>query len=540
MARITIASVSESEPLAATIWLGLDQMPLTRDMSCTNTSWEPTPTPAAVLVAHTKAAEASPTWRERLSWLLGRLTGTPVWIFSAAEDAAHGTLRCSGLEHLVICSDRTSDISEFVRTVAQSYDDSELLGRALTGAGAGAVLTRASGAGTLIGGIIGLVSADNSGLRPAGLPFACWSCGARYRLHLLARPSALKCFQCGQRYELPAASVVPTKGAVPSASLTQLRPTPRRRKRVLRRSRITTTEPTVTTSNYDVALSFAGEQRAYVQRVAESLRAGGASVFFDEFEAVALWGHDLAVRFDTVYRSSARFVVPFVSAAYASKAWPQHEFRSALATAVQSVEPYILPVRFDQTELPGLRPTIHYLDGVKLTPDEVARAILQRLTGETASAPLPSEVSPRLRALPPSDFNPYAETEVAVRLLRSGLERRTAELEGRGFGVHTQDRNGRFMLRIMRSGASVYGLDVWIGGDWGDNTICFSIGASRMSSNGVNATGTVEWDRERGLPLIVLHNMSLLPNLGDTYRLTGDELAEAIWNEICNRFERGF
>jgi len=42
-----------------------------------------------------------------------------------------------------------------------------------------------------------------------------------------------------------------------------------------------------------VALSFAGEDRGYVRSVAEGLKAKGVSVFYDEFEEVALWGENL-------------------------------------------------------------------------------------------------------------------------------------------------------------------------------------------------------------------------------------------------------
>jgi hypothetical protein len=44
---------------------------------------------------------------------------------------------------------------------------------------------------------------------------------------------------------------------------------------------------------YDVALSFAGEDRDYVRAVAESLRKREKRVFFDEFEKARLWGKDL-------------------------------------------------------------------------------------------------------------------------------------------------------------------------------------------------------------------------------------------------------
>ena len=44
---------------------------------------------------------------------------------------------------------------------------------------------------------------------------------------------------------------------------------------------------------YDVALSFAGEDRAYVEEVAQTLRTLGVSVFYDKFEEAELWGKDL-------------------------------------------------------------------------------------------------------------------------------------------------------------------------------------------------------------------------------------------------------
>src|SRR5262249_49140124 len=41
---------------------------------------------------------------------------------------------------------------------------------------------------------------------------------------------------------------------------------------------------------YQVALSFAGERRHYVDAVARSLQARGIAVFYDRFEPVTLWG----------------------------------------------------------------------------------------------------------------------------------------------------------------------------------------------------------------------------------------------------------
>jgi hypothetical protein len=76
---------------------------------------------------------------------------------------------------------------------------------------------------------------------------------------------------------------------------------------------------------YDVALSFAGEDRSVAEALAQALRDSGARVFYDRYEQATLWGKDLYQHLQTVYRDTARYCVVFVSAAYARKLWTRHE-----------------------------------------------------------------------------------------------------------------------------------------------------------------------------------------------------------------------
>jgi hypothetical protein len=46
--------------------------------------------------------------------------------------------------------------------------------------------------------------------------------------------------------------------------------------------------------------------------------------------------------------------------------WITHERRSAQARALQSNQEYVLPVRFDDTEIPGLLSTVMYVDARSL------------------------------------------------------------------------------------------------------------------------------------------------------------------------------
>lgn len=135
------------------------------------------------------------------------------------------------------------------------------------------------------------------------------------------------------------------------------------------------------TDTYDVCLSFAGEQRDYVQRIASELKAAGLSVFYDQDEDIApkLWGKDLGEYLDYIYRQGSRFCVMFISADYADKAWTRHERRSTLARVIEEGGEYLLPARFDDTELPGLHPTIGYLDLRQVAPATLVDFVLKKL-----------------------------------------------------------------------------------------------------------------------------------------------------------------
>lgn len=144
---------------------------------------------------------------------------------------------------------------------------------------------------------------------------------------------------------------------------------------------------------YDIALSFAGEDRQFVDRVAEILKGESVNVFYDKFETVDLWGKDLAIHFDYVYRKSARYFIPFISRHYKNKVWTRHEVRTAISRAIQENEEYILPVRFDDTELDGIRPTLGFIDLRHTSPEALAEMILAKLKKEP-SKPIAEKEQP--------------------------------------------------------------------------------------------------------------------------------------------------
>jgi len=137
------------------------------------------------------------------------------------------------------------------------------------------------------------------------------------------------------------------------------------------------------TADYDVALSFAGEDRTYVEQVAKELVRAGVKVFYDEFEQDKLWGTNLYDHLSDVYQKRARFTVMFISRWYAEKRWTNFERQAAQARAYSESREYILPARFDDTELPGMLPTTRYVPLKERAPSALAELIVKKL--ETAS-----------------------------------------------------------------------------------------------------------------------------------------------------------
>lgn len=155
---------------------------------------------------------------------------------------------------------------------------------------------------------------------------------------------------------------------------------------------------------YDITLSFAGEQRKQVEEIAQSLQAAGVVVFYDNFSKAQLWGKDLYQHLSDVYQKKARFCIIFISKEYAEKAWTNHELKAAQARAfTEKGAEYILPVRFDDTEVAGILPTTGFLDFRTEGAAGICAAALEKLgkvnpsysAGTSSVVPLHYDSSPR-------------------------------------------------------------------------------------------------------------------------------------------------
>lgn len=130
---------------------------------------------------------------------------------------------------------------------------------------------------------------------------------------------------------------------------------------------------------YDIAISFAGEDRKIAKNLAKALLNKDIDVFYDEFYRGMLWGKHLKKFFQKVYGPKTRFVVVLISKYYPVKDWTDFEFSIVREEAKKRKAEFILPVKLDDTKILGIHRDIAYLDYKKEGIDGIVGCILEKI-----------------------------------------------------------------------------------------------------------------------------------------------------------------
>lgn len=192
---------------------------------------------------------------------------------------------------------------------------------------------------------------------------------------------------------------------------------------------------------FDIAVSFAGAQRPYVEQVVRQLDLPDGRAFYDSDFQAELWGEDLPTFLTDVYMNKSRYAVMFVSKEYAERVWTNVERRAVIARAIKQRAPYILPIRMDTTELEevgGMLSTTGYLDARYVGIDGIVDNIRTKLSKTKKSTPrkaaitqvanTPEELHSILTHRPPAwEFLTYV-SEIKLRRDALAVELRDHEL----------------------------------------------------------------------------------------------------------------
>jgi len=299
---------------------------------------------------------------------------------------------------------------------------------------------------------------------------------------------------------------------------------------------------------YDLAFSFAGEHRDYVEQTKAECERLGLHVFYDRDKNNEWWGKNFIVEQRRVYGSQTRFFVPFISTEYFAKPIPADEFQSAMMTAVKQGDDYVLPVLIGEVQVPSelLRPHIHYLRVEDYAPAELAREMQRRvgagrITGQPArdiGEVVQEAGRVRLPKVAPTSFSKYRELQVAFDYFVTQFEAAVGQLTELGFVGTVERLERRLVIRIERAGDTVYALDIDKGGSFGDDKLEFGIGRHRLGGNGINGYARPFFDKDAGHPMLEMTDFSVLGSLGaGTQQLTKEELFDKLWNRIVDQLE---
>lgn len=130
---------------------------------------------------------------------------------------------------------------------------------------------------------------------------------------------------------------------------------------------------------YDVALSFAVEDRTTARDLARLLGNREIKVFLDEYKGGDPWQKDVINHLINLYDRKARYCVLFISQHYPLQKWTEQERASATEAALRDADEYILPLRMDDTEFPGLQESSATLDLRRDSLENIAKLIVGKL-----------------------------------------------------------------------------------------------------------------------------------------------------------------
>ncbi|MGI5505916.1 TIR domain-containing protein [Lentzea sp. CA-135723] len=145
---------------------------------------------------------------------------------------------------------------------------------------------------------------------------------------------------------------------------------------------------------FDVALSYAEEDQHLVLPIVELLKGSEVEVFHSREREAEMWGLDLVEYFSEAFSSRARYVLLFTSRHYVGK-WSRLARRTALGRALELHTEYVLPIRIDDTAVPGLSPHVAYLDVRVHDATTIADAVVQKLAQHRAEFTPTTPITPK-------------------------------------------------------------------------------------------------------------------------------------------------
>ena len=133
---------------------------------------------------------------------------------------------------------------------------------------------------------------------------------------------------------------------------------------------------------FAIALSFPGERREYVEKVANALLPafGGekSRIFYDNWHESEIIGYASNRKLQNIYANDSDLIVPFFCEDYRKKKWCGVELRAIEELLFDEEFDRVLPFRFDDVQIPGSSRIDIFPVVSERSAEDVARLILDR------------------------------------------------------------------------------------------------------------------------------------------------------------------
>jgi len=260
-----------------------------------------------------------------------------------------------------------------------------------------------------------------------------------------------------------------------------------------------------------------------------------------------LWGKDLYEYLAEVYSTHARYCIMLISEHYAKKLWTSHERKNAQERAFKEHEEYILPVRLDDTAIPGVRDTIGYIDLRKAGIEDLVDLIAQKLGKTQLSKSGPEKDSgteipmPKIKKkFTDRDNDKYLKDAFAYikeyfNKALAKLEKSHAEVETDFTAVHEL----KFLSKIYVNGATKCECKIWLGNIGSSPSIKYLEGRGLDIDNDgtFNEHFSIEDD---GYEIFIKPTffMSFGNTLAPKPQMEKKEAAEYLWRRFISHLEQ--
>jgi len=140
------------------------------------------------------------------------------------------------------------------------------------------------------------------------------------------------------------------------------------------------TPPPPDEKRFSVALTFAGENRPFVQEVADLLSAnfGKKKIFYDAYHEADLARLNLNKYLQEIYHDQSDYLIVFLCEHYSDKKWCRLEWRAINDLIMRKEEDRIILIKMGEFDVPGIFSTDGYLDGIRNSPQDIAQLIIER------------------------------------------------------------------------------------------------------------------------------------------------------------------